>query len=101
MVYSAMERPFAQAGKRMNLEEEIAASLSQAIAKEIDFEIISDLLISSGWTKVVLRPMTWETGADIDLWVEQNCKGKYQTMGLVWIFEDASDASWFTLRWMC
>lgn len=84
----------------VSLEDEIANSLAESIAKEIDFEIISGMLIEMGWTKVVLRPMTWETGAEIDLWTESNVKRKFQTMGLVWIFEDPAEANWFALRWL-
>ena len=85
---------------KVSLEDEIANHISSEIAKEIDFGIISDLLVASGWVKVVLRPMTWEQGAEIDLWTESNVKGKFQTMGLVWIFEKPEDANWFSLRWL-
>ena len=69
------------------------------MAAEIDFQVLSGLLIELGWTKVVLNPMTWEHGALIDSWVESNVKGHFETMGLVWVFEDAKDAAWFVLRW--
>lgn len=82
------------------LEGEIAETLGKEIAKEIDFEIISSILIEQGWTKVVLKPMTWEDGYAIDSWVETNIKGKFETMGLVWLFERAKDANWFKLRWL-
>lgn len=85
---------------KVSLEDEITNHISSEIAKEIDFEIMSDLLVASGWVKVVLRPMTWERGAEIDLWTELNVKGKFQTMGLVWIFEKSEDANWFALRWL-
>ena len=58
------------------------------------------LLQDSGWHKVVLKPMTWEDGATIDLWVETNVKGKFHTRGLVWLFQDARDANWFSVRWL-
>ena len=84
----------------MNIQEEILNSAANQMAKEIDFEILSGMLIQIGWTKVVLSPMTWETGALIDLWVEQNIKGNCETMGLVWVFEKEQDATWFKLRWL-
>lgn len=74
--------------------------LAKSLADDIDFEVLNTLLCEdSGWTKVVLRPMTWEDGLEIDGWVEQNVKGKYRTRGLVWVFENPSDASWFSIRW--
>lgn len=84
----------------MNLEEEIIEQAGNRMAAEIDFTILSDMLCELGWQKVILKPMSWEDGAAVDLWVEQNVKGHHQTMGLVWVFERAEDANWFALRWM-
>lgn len=81
------------------LQDEIADIMAKEIAKEIDFEILSGMLIGTGWTKVVLSPMTGERGADIDEWTKYNLKGKFNTLGLVWIFEHQSDANWFAMRW--
>lgn len=82
------------------VEQDIIDRAGSLMAAEIDFTILSDMLVGIGWTKVVLFPMTWENGALIDLWVEQNVKGKHETMGLVWVFERAQDANWFKLRWL-
>ena len=84
----------------VNLEEEIASAMSQAIREEIDFTIIADILIDNGWTKVVLNPMTGETSQEIDQWVAEHKTGNCQTLGLVWLFENQRDANWFKLRWM-
>jgi hypothetical protein len=83
----------------MNLQEDLINQAGSRMAAEIDFQVLSGLLIELGWTKVVLNPMTWEHGALIDSWVDSNVKGHYETMGLVWVFEDAKDAAWFVLRW--
>lgn len=82
------------------LEDEIVNTMAAEIAKEIDFEIISSILIESGWTKVVLNPMTHETSKEIDLWLVHNCKDEHQTLGLVWLFKDKRDATWFKMRWV-
>lgn len=84
----------------MTVEDDIAKTMAEEIAKEIDFEILSGVLCDTGWTKVVLKPMTWEDGYAVDLWIVDNCKGRHMNMGLVWIFEDEKDASWFKLRWL-
>jgi hypothetical protein len=39
-------------------------------------------------------------GAEVDAWTEQHVKGHFETMGLVWVFEQEEDANWFALRWM-
>jgi hypothetical protein len=81
------------------LEDSIATTMSEEISKQIDFEILIDALIKSGWTKVVLSPMTHEHGLEIDEWVRHNCRSGVQYMGLVWLFEDAKEATMFILRW--
>ena len=84
----------------MNIEQDIIDRAGKRISDEIDFAVLTDMLCGIGWTRVVLKPMTWEDGAEIDLWVANNIKGPFETMGLVWVFEDSKDAVWFTLRWM-
>ena len=84
----------------MNIEEEIINRAGKAMADEIDFGILTEMLCELGWRKVILRPMTWEAGANIDAWTAKHIKGPFETMGLVWIFEQEQDANWFALRWM-
>jgi len=83
-----------------DLEQTILDRAGKAMSDEIDFTILCGMLEGIGWTKVVLRPMTWEDGAEIDVWVEKHVKRPFETMGLVWIFEDAKEATWFTLKWL-
>ena len=84
----------------MNLEEQIINDAGNAIAKEIDFEILTSMLCELGWRKVILSPMTWEQGYEVDEWTAKHVKGNFETMGLVWVFEDEEDANWFALRWL-
>jgi len=84
----------------MNLQEEIINDMGQKIANEIDFQILVDMLCGIGWRKVVLNPMTWEDGYEVDAWTDKHVKGHFETMGLVWVFEDEEDANWFALRWL-
>lgn len=84
----------------MNIEQDIINRAGKAMSDEIDFTILSEMLIEIGWQKVILKPMSWEDGAAVDLWVEQNVKGHHQTMGLVWVFERSEDANWFAMRWL-
>ena len=84
----------------MDLEKEIIEQAGNRMAAEIDFTILSDMLCSIGWTKVVLRPMAWEASCAVDEWTAINTKGNFETMGLVWVFERPEDANWFTMRWL-
>lgn len=85
----------------MNLEDEIAQGLSKQIAQEIDFELLTDVLIACGWTKIVL-PSKWlpVSGVGIHEWREKNLTGKYKAHENVWLFEKSEDAVVFSLRWL-
>jgi hypothetical protein len=70
------------------------------MADEIDFSILTDMLCQIGWRKVILSPMTHEDSEAVDAWTAQHVKGHFETMGLVWVFEQEEDANWFALRWL-
>jgi hypothetical protein len=84
----------------MNIEEDIINRAGKAMADEIDFTILTDMLCQIGWRKVILHPMTIEDSYAIDEWTAKNVKGNFETMGLVWVFEQEQDANWFALRWL-
>ena len=84
----------------MNIEQDIINRAGEHMAREIDFGVLTGMLCSLGWTRVILKPMTSEQGHDIDEWVKANVKGHFETMGLVWVFEQPKDATWFVLKWM-
>lgn len=85
----------------MNLEEEIAQELSNQIAQEIDFELITDVLIACGWKKVQLGSLlNRKRSIDILIWCEDNIKNKFRHRGSTFLFENQGDAVNFTLRWL-
>ena len=83
-----------------SIQEDIINKAGKAMADEVDFGILTDMLCQIGWRKVILKPMTWEHGLEVDAWVNTNVKHPYETMGLVWVFENQQDANWFGLRWL-
>ena len=83
-----------------DIEQDILNRAGKRMADEIDFGILSDMLCQLGWHKVILRPMTWEDAEELDDWTTKHVKGNFETMGLVWVFEDLVDANWFSLRWL-
>jgi hypothetical protein len=83
-----------------NIEQDIINRAGKAMADEIDFTILTDMLCGIGWCKVILKPMTMEDGYAIDSWTTKHIKGHFETMGLVWVFEKEQDANWFALRWL-
>ena len=86
--------------KDINLREEVEDTLAKTLQEEIDAEVLRSVFKESGWREVVLRPMTWEHGDQIDIWVAENIKGGHWNRGLVWLFKDEKEANWFSLRWL-
>ena len=83
-----------------DLQDEIMAKKAKELADEMDAQILRQMLIDLGWQQVVLSAMSWEESYAIDLWVEDNIKGRMWSRGLVWLFEDDRDAMWFKLKWL-
>ncbi len=85
----------------MNLEDEIAKTMSEEIAKEIDFEVLSGMLVSLGWKKVILtRFFSRKHAINILMWCEENIKHPFEHHGSTFVFQDQSDAVNFTLKWL-
>ena len=82
------------------LQEQILAEKAADLADEMDAQVLRQMLIDLGWQQVVLSAMTGEESYAIDLWVEDNIKGRMWSRGLVWLFEDDRDAMWFKLKWL-
>lgn len=74
--------------------------MSQDLANEIDFGILSDILLENGWTPVEFIPFTYSKQAkDIANWAEQHCVGKWRHHGVKFVFERAADATAAILKW--
>ena len=85
----------------MGLTEDILDDISNSIAKEMDWHIIADALVSSGWTSIQIKKFrNNEEYVDINLWLEQNCTGEWKNLSTRYIFKKKQDAEWFSLRWL-
>ncbi len=83
-----------------NLEEEIVNELASQMQSEMDFEILSNMLVELGWKKIVLtRFFSREHSVDIATWCEENVRNPYERRGSTFVFENEGDAVNFTLRW--
>jgi hypothetical protein len=84
-----------------DLIEELATKMASDMAEEIDNEIMIDMLVLGGWTKVELERLKdrYES-IDIELWIDENCTGKYSKLGRTFVFEKKQDAEWFILKWL-
>ena len=73
---------------------------AKMIQEEIDWGVLSAILISSGWTAVDAVITTRSNDPDIvDKWFAENIKGSHRSYNGHWLFENAGDAAWFILRW--
>ena len=84
-----------------DLSKKFADIASAEIRKEIDWEIISNLLINSGWTKVRIQGKTSsDTEKVMSDWCKKSVVGKFMHMPHEFIFELEKDATLFILRWV-
>lgn len=86
-----------------NIIDSLANIAAEEIQKEIDFEILSELLVKCGWTRVVLPPFDVRYHADdIRIWAEANCgrHAEFKQYGSTYIFKDSKDATAFALKWL-
>ena len=84
----------------MGLREDIIDEITKDYAKQMDWEIVADCLVSSGWTNVKLNRFRNNTEAvDIIDWINDNCTGEWKNLSTRYIFEKKQDAEWFILRW--
>jgi hypothetical protein len=83
-----------------DLEEEIINKAGEEIAREIDREVLWNMLKGMGWRRVMLNRFTDNNHAvDITHWLAANCKNSFERSGADFIFESEVDAVNFTLRW--
>lgn len=84
----------------MNLQDQIIEELGTQMQSEIDKEILWGMLAGMGWVRVTLPRFTSrEHSVDVIEWVDQNCQHPYERKGSEFIFESASDATMFILKW--
>jgi hypothetical protein len=83
-----------------DLEQEIITGAGNAMAREIDREVLWGMLQGIGWTRVMLPTLVDNYHAvDITHWLALNTKKAYERSGRDFLFESAKDAQWFVLRW--
>lgn len=72
------------------------------MSRNIDNEVMCELLAESGWHLVKLGKSLREYDPEfkeICEWVKQHAQGKYHGYADTWAFTDSRDSILFTLRW--
>jgi hypothetical protein len=97
-----------------SLEDEMIDRASKEMAREIDSEIINnimiEMLIKDGWTPTKVNPAFTDMGmlsgrfedwySQTAEWVHKNAQGDYKLIKGQWFFKDPRDATMFILRWV-
>ena len=97
----------------MSLENDIAQSLADEIAKEIDKNLLDDIMIAvlkdEGWIETKVNPAYTDMGmlsgryeqwySQTAEWIHINAQGDYKLLRGQWLFKDPRDATMFILRW--
>jgi hypothetical protein len=97
----------------MSLENDIAQSLADEIAKQIDKELLDDIMIAvlknEGWIETKVNPAYTDMGmlsgkyeqwySQTAEWIHINAQGDYKLIKGQWLFKDPRDATMFLLRW--
>lgn len=81
----------------IGLEEQLAKKISMKIAREIDNEILIELMVAGGYKKVKWSKLIT---ANMAAWCMENCTGKWDQRNEYFLFSDDNDAALFTLRWL-
>jgi hypothetical protein len=82
------------------IEEEIAERFAVQLQKELDWELIEDILVATGWTRAHIVPFSRpELQRAVLNWVKTNVQGRYENFETQYVFEKASDATLFVLKW--
>lgn len=88
--------------KDSDISKEVEDELARTIQEEIDWEIMCDMMVKLGYTKIEMK---WPDRIDeviahnIKEWCRENLQGHYQGRKNIWLFADEKDAVLFSLRW--
>ena len=84
----------------VELGDDLARAMSQAIADKIDWDIMCDLMTQVGWHTVKASTQySMDDYAIVKEWLNEYVKGHYKFRFNTWLFEQSEDAVWFALRW--
>ncbi len=93
-------KKFKQVVPVSDLQDEIINRAGLQMSKSIDFTILSDMMVESGWTKIVINYVSpTHSWVDIKEWVHQNCTDEHQEHMGIWLFKNKKDAIIFSLKW--
>jgi hypothetical protein len=83
------------------IQEEIAERFAVQLQKELDWELIEDILVATGWTRAEIVPFSRpELQRTVLNWVQTNVQGQYKNFETRYVFQNEKDAVLFALKWV-
>ena len=82
-----------------SLEDEMMTRIANDMAREIDWGIMAGFCLTDGWTEVELDATIDYNLIQVEQWAKSNCKSNHLGYRHRWLFKEAADATWFTMRW--
>jgi hypothetical protein len=87
--------------KNNSIQDDIIDRAADSLAREIDREVLWDMLAQMGWVRVMLPTLQSNMQAvDISNWIAEHCHKGCEQNGRDFIFQDEREAMWFKLRWL-
>lgn len=85
----------------MSLEEKYANEMAKILEEEINWELLTDMMVAVGWTKVELDSLQTysELAANMNQWLHKEITSHWRRRGKTFIFEDRNEAALFKLTW--
>ena len=74
--------------------------IGKQIAKDIDEEVMSNILTESGWTPVNFHFKDNYHANDVNFWLLEHCSDRWLRLGSDYLFKDVKEAEWFILKWV-
>ena len=82
--------------------ENVEKEMAKVLQEEIDWEVMIEVMIEIGWTKVNIdwpNQMSAVDAHKVKEWCRANLQGHYKGRNKIWLFEQEKDAILFVLRW--
>lgn len=84
-----------------SIEEKYAEEAAKILQEEFDWELITDMMVAVGWTRVELDSLQTygELAANMNHWLHKEVIKHWKRRGKTFIFEDRNEAALFKLTW--
>lgn len=83
-----------------DIEQELTKSLAEEMRKTMDFEVLCEVFVLEGYTRIELDYGSKQTWVEVVEWADNNFTGTHREHNGVWLIEKTEDAMMFKLKWL-